>query len=145
MYHSLIFQDGNTIYNTWDKWHLIPSSRPVIVQPTAAYKYIDIPGRDGQLDTTDYLIGRPTYSNRTGSFEFIVQNGFGPWYERRTELAAFFNGKKMKVFLEDEPDYYYVGRFMFKDWKSEKDFSKVTIEYTVEPYRYYKTGTRGGL
>ena len=145
MYHSLIFQDGNTIINTWDNWHLIPSSRPVIVQPTAVYKYIDIPGRDGQLDTTDYLIGRPTYSDRKGTFEFIVANGFEPWFERRNKIAAFLNGRKMKVFLEDEPQYYYYGRFIFKEWRSEANFSKVTIEYQVDPYRYFIDGSRGGL
>lgn len=145
MYHSLIFQDGDRIINTWDDWHLIPSSRPVFEPAAPMFKYVDIPGRDGQLDITDYLIGRPTYSDRKGSFEFIVKNGYDDWTIRRTQMAEFLNGRKMKVFLEDEPDYYYLGRFVFKGWKSEKDFSHVTIEYQVEPYRYYITGERGGL
>ena len=147
MYHSLIFQaDGETKkYNTWDNWHLIPSSRPTFVQPSPVYKFVDIPGADGQKDLTDYLIGRPTYSNRQGSFEFIVANGWGEWFMRRTELAKYFNGRYLKCYFEDEPKYYYYGRFFFKDWKSDANFSKVTIEYQVKPYRYNKNGEEAGL
>lgn len=145
MYHSLIFQDGNTKINTWDNWHLIPSSRPVVAQPTAVYKYVDIPGRDGQLDMTDYLVGRPTYSDRKGAFEFYVANGYGNWASRRAEIASFLNGKVLKLYLEDEPQYYYKGRFFLKEWRSEANWSKVNIEYQVDPYRYLINGTRGGL
>ena len=47
MYHSLIFQyDSNgsvATRNTWDNWHLIPSTRPVVSQPTVNYKFVDPP------------------------------------------------------------------------------------------------------
>ena len=93
MYHSLIFIDGNITRNTWDNWHLIPSSRPVVVRPTATYKYVDVPGMDGSLDLTDYLIGRPTYSDCSGSFEFYVANDYGDWVSRKNEKASFLNGR----------------------------------------------------
>ena len=145
MYHSLIFQDGNIRVNTWDNWRLIPSSRPTLVQPTPVYKYVEIPGRDGALDTTDYLIGRPTYSDRKGQFEFYVYNDGQNWVNRRAQIASFLTGKKMKMFLEDEPNYYYYGRFFFKEWKSDPQFSKVIIEYQVAPYRYLSNGQEAGL
>ena len=146
MYHSLIFQYGNTKVNTWDNWHLIPSSRPVVAQPTVNYKYVDIPGREaGPLDITEYLTGKPTYTTRKGSFDFIVVNNYGNWAARRTEIASFLNGRKMKLYLEDDPNYYYQGRFFFKDWKSGEKYSNVTIEYEVEPYRYKLDGGKAGL
>ena len=145
MYHSLIFQHGNTKINTWDNWHLIPVSRPVIVQPTPAYSFVDIPGADGSMDLTDYLIGRPTYSDRQGTFEFYVANDFGNWASRRAEIASFLNGKRMKVYLEDEPQYYYEGRFFFKAWTPDASHSKVIIEYRVKPYRYLVNGGEAGL
>lgn len=145
MYHSLIFQDGNTRVNTWDDWRLIPSSRPTLVQPTPVYKYVEIPGSDGTLDTTDYLIGRPTYSDRKGQFEFYVYNDGTDWVNRRAQIASFLTGKKMKMFLEDDPNYYYYGRFFFKEWRSEANFSKVVIEYQVAPYRYLNNGEEAGL
>ena len=161
MYHSLDFQYGNTRVNTWDNWRLIPSSLPVIVQPTPVYKYVEIPGRDGTIDTTDYLIGRPTYSDRKGSLEFYVSNivgntqffgdqrdlsrSIGKWENRRTEIAAFLNGRKMKVFLEDDPYHYYYGRVFLKEWRSDARFSKVIIEYQFDPYKYTRDGKEAGL
>ena len=144
MYHSLIFKDGNVTRNTWNHWHLIPSARPVVAQPTPTYKYVDIPGRDGSLDFSDYLIGRPTYSDRSGSFSFYVANedpktgqGFGNWASRKQEIAQFLDGRKLlKMTLEDDINYYYVGRFYMKEWNPGENFSQVTIEYRVRPYKY---------
>lgn len=145
MYHSLIFQYGNIKRNTWDNWHLIPVTRPVMAQPTPAYNYVEIPGADGSMDLTDYLIGRPTYSDRQGTFEFYVANDYGNWESRRAEIASFLNGSKMKVYLEDDPQHYYEGRFFFKSWTPDASHSKVTIEYRVKPYRYLVNGGEAGL
>ena len=137
MYHSLVFIDGTKSRNTWDNWHLIPSSRPVVSRPNPTYKYVDIPGRDGSLDLTEYLVGGPTYSDCSGSFEFLVANDYGDWMDRKTEIASFLDGKKrIRMILEDDPKYYYLGRFYLKTWSPGDNFSTVTIEYRVEPYKY---------
>jgi hypothetical protein len=153
-YHSITFKktsNGQTVTkNTWDDWHLIPSSRPMFMQPTPLYKYVDIPGRDGQLDTTDYLIGRPTYSDRKGAFEFFIQNGNRYYESVRASLASYFDGSKILAYLEDDYNtsagkynYCYQGRFVFKGWTPGKDYSQVSIEYQVGPYRM--TETNAGL
>lgn len=138
MYHSLIFVDGAVTRHTWDNWHLIPSSRPVISRPSPAYKMVDIPGMDGQLDLTDYLIGRPTYSNCSGTFQFYVANEkvYGDWASRKSEISGFLNGRKMRMFLEDDPQYYYEGRFYLSGWNPGAAFSTVSIDYQVLPYKF---------
>lgn len=145
MYHSLRFEDGSKTWNTWTHWHLIPSTLPVVAAPTATYKYIDIPGRDGSLDFSDYLVGRPTYSDRSGTFSFYVANEDpitgkaypGTWASRRQEISQFLDGTKLlKMTLEDDKDYYYLGRFYLKDWSPGANFSTVNIEYRVKPYKY---------
>lgn len=153
MYHSLTFEVGSANgatfkkrYNTWNNWHLIPTTRPVVAQPNPNYTYVDIPGADGSLDITDYLIGRPTYSDRTGSFDFYVANGYGDWSARRTEIASILNGQIMKMYLEDEKEsYYYEGRFYLRAWTPDASYSKVTIEYRLKPYRYQANGRQAGL
>ena len=142
MYHSVTFGDKNT----WDDWRLVPSSRPVFNPPAQKVKTLDIPGGDGVIDLSQALTGYPIYQNRTGSFEFIVPNGFEPWEPGRIEKAPwhsvyseimdYLHGQKLRAVLEDDPEYFYEGRFTVKDWKSPRDWSRITIDYDVGPYKW---------
>ena len=131
MYHSITIGDKNT----WDDWHLIPTSRPLFNPPSVKTTLVSIPGGDGSLDLTEALAGRPTYENRTGSWTFAVENGFRDWAELYSEVMAYLHGKELIAILEDDPNYYYKGRFAVNGWKSNKDYSEITIDYNVGPYK----------
>ena len=143
--YSITFKSGKLTRNTWSDWYLIPSSKPEFVQPSPTYKYVDIPGRDGQLDLTDYLIGRPTFSDRKGTFEFIVASQYRNVNALRQELASFFKGQRMEVTLNEERNIKYKGRFFFRGLTPDKSYSRVTIEYQVDPYRYDSSNKEAGL
>lgn len=130
-YHSITIGTKNT----WDDWHLIPTSRPKFNMPNVKTNYVDIPGGDGVLDLTTVLTGRPVYGNRQGSFEFLVMNDYGEWYDRYSDIATYLHGKEFRAILDDDPDYYYEGRFSVNEWKSDKDWSRITINYNVGPYK----------
>lgn len=132
MYHSIMFG----IKDSWVDWHLIPSSRPVFNPPTPKTKFIDIPGGDGQLDLTTSLTGDTVYQNRTGSFEFIVDNGHQEWFTLYSDIMDYLHGKLQRATLEDEPTFYYEGRFSVNKWKSDPHNSKIVIDYNVSPYKY---------
>lgn len=133
--HSVTF-DGK---NSWDDWHLIPVVRPSFVPPTLNTKYIEIPGSSGSLDISESLTGYPTYKNREGSLEFLVANGFKPWEELYQEISSYLNGRIIQAYLEDDPDYYYEGRFTVTEWDSSSPpWSKITISYIVDPYKWRK-------
>jgi hypothetical protein len=137
MYHSIIFGDKNS----WADWCLIPSSRPVFNPPTPKTKYVDIPGADWHLDMSTVLTGDIAYEARTGSFEFIVDNGFlsdyraDKWHLLYSEIMDYLHGKLVKATLEDDPAFYYEGRFTVNQWDSEAHNSKITIDYNVCPYK----------
>lgn len=131
MYHSITFGSKNT----WEDWHLVPSSRPVFSPPALKKKTLDIPGGDGLIDLSDSLTGYSVYNNREGSFEFIVMNDYWEWQEAYSTIMDYLHGIKMTAFLEDDPDYYYEGRFTVSDWKSDKNYSLIVIDYDVAPYK----------
>ena len=131
MYHSVTFGDKNT----WDDWHLIPESRPVFLPPETKTNYVDIPGADGKLDLSEALTGEMLYKNRTGSINFYVDNGHEDWTVLYSKIMNYLHGQKMKVWLEDDPYFYYEGRFSVNTWKSEKARSQITIDYDVAPYK----------
>jgi hypothetical protein len=107
----------------------------LINPPSVKTNYVEIPGGDGILDLTTTLSGRPVYKNRTGSLEFIVENGFKAWSILYSEIMTYLHGQKMKAILEDDPAYYYEGRFSVNAWKSDQYNSIITIDYDVSPYK----------
>lgn len=132
MYHSITFGEKNT----WDDWRLVPSSRPVFNPPTQKVKTLDIPGGDGVIDLSQALTGYPVYQNRTGSMEFLVMNDFKPWHMAYSDIMDYLHGQTMRAVLEDDPEYFYEGRFTINAWKSEKDWSKIVVDYDVGPYKW---------
>lgn len=139
MYHSITF--GNK--NTYDDWHLVPTSRPVIEPPKPKTQYVDIPGADGSIDLTESLAGRPVFSDREGSIEFHVLNDLDGvtdynWVNVYEEVMGYLHGKFMRMSLEDDPLYFYEGRFSVNSWKTNEDRSTITIDYRLGPYKYEK-------
>lgn len=140
MYHSIIFGDGDK--NTWADWYLIPSSRPVFDPPAPKTNFVDVPGADWHLDLSTVLTGDIAYEARSGSLEFIVDNGqisdydAKKWASLYSEILNYLHGKFLKATLEDDLGFYYQGRFSVNKWKSDPENSKVTIDYNVSPYKY---------
>lgn len=97
---------------------------------------MDIPGGDGVIDLSQALTGYPVYQNRTGSIEFIVMNDFKPWHMAYSDIMDYLHGQTMRAILEDDPEYFYEGRFTVNAWKSEKDWSRLVIDYDVGPYKW---------
>jgi hypothetical protein len=132
LYHSITF--GNK--NTWDDWHIVPSSRPVFNPPSLKRKILDIPGADCSIDLSESLTGYPVYENRVGSLEFIVMNGYKQWYQTYSDIMDYLHGQTMRVILEDDREYFYEGRFTVNEWKSDKDWSRIVIDYNLGPYKW---------
>ena len=138
MYHSVTFTKNQVSKNTWDDWGLIPTTPPVFPEPAPAFNYVDVPGRNGSLDFTDFLVGGPYYPDRSGSFTFYIQHEtkkFSSWAAWKMAIAQFLNGSKMKIVLEDDPDYYCEGRVNLKSWNPGQSFSQLSIDYRVGPFK----------
>lgn len=149
--HSILFGDGTLEdgkfvgIDTYEAWHLIPSSRPTIAMPGIETKYVTIPGRDGSLDLSEFLRkDRPAYGDRSGSFEFVVENDFDVdardeefWMTIYPNIVNALHGKKFKMVLrEDDPDYYWEGRFTVDKYEPGDGYhSTVTISYAISPYK----------
>lgn len=135
--HSIYFGDKNT----WVDWYLIPSSRPVIKPPTVKTHYVDIPGSDWHLDLSTVLTGDVCYNAREGTLDFIVDNGQLTEYKAElwpilySKIMDHLHGRELNMILEDDPDFYYTGRFAVNEWKSDPENSKIVIDYNVSPFK----------
>ena len=143
MYHGIHFAViprvgyGDTEeFDTYENWHLIPTTRPVINPPGVKTNFVDVPGADGHLDLTDLLTGYPFYESRTGSIEFAVEPNSGEyWSGIYANIMRAIHGRKGKMTLDDDLAFYYEGRFSISSWKSDKNYSIVTVDYDVDSYK----------
>ena len=121
--------------NTWNDWFLIPASRPVIVTSPINTEYIEIAGRDGKIDATDWVAGRTTYGNCEGTWDFYVDNEHISWESAKQLVTDFLHGKRMHCISTEQPNYYYEGRFNVSNLQPDKNFSKISIGYVLSPER----------
>ena len=138
MYHSITFTDfsnPNDKANTWDDWHLIPYPRPHVAPPQQNRKTVDIPGKNGHVDISNILTGYATYKNRTGQWDFYVENDYWSWEVAYSSIMGFLNGNTFRIVLEDDPGYYYYGQCWVNAWQSDRTHSRITLEYDLYPYK----------
>lgn len=148
MYYSLTFipfrdsatpkppYDLDTDRNTWEHWRIVPTSRPVFAAPSPKTNYVEVPGANGKLDLSQALTGYPLYSNRTGSIEFVVMNDFRHWQTAYTDIMTTIHNRKLYCVYEEDPEYYYVGRWNVQNWSTGNDHSRITLNYELEPYKW---------
>ena len=130
MYHSIIVS-GRDLYR---EWGLVPTARPVINPPSVKTTYVDLPSSDGGLDYTDLLLGRPPFGYREGSWEFALK-GRQNWQEVFGSIMNYLHGAEHTIVLEDDPSFYYTGRLSVNSWKSDKGYSRIVIDYCLDPFR----------
>ena len=145
---DLITWSGDYI-NTY-KFKMVPSSRPTIASPTVSTNFQSNKLMDGSIDVS---LPKFDLGKRTGDWEFYVLNelsdefkSYDDWQTRFEELLSAFNGRNGMILFCDDTNWCYYGRITFKNWKSEKDYSKVTLHYEAYARRYeFKDSNGNGL
>ena len=138
MYHSVTFGSKNS----YTDWHLVPDGRPVISTPGVKKNFVEIPGLSGSLDFSELLTDFPLYSNRSGSLSFHVLTDYTngqTWADRYAEIMNYIHGRRSRIILEDDPNYFYEGRISVNSWTSNNDGSgsSISFDYDLDPYKYY--------
>lgn len=121
-------------YHSFDDFSLILASKE-IGAPTVKTMKIDIAGADGSLDLTDFF-GEPKYENVIHKFQFstiVPQSEFAATF---SAVKNALHGKKMRVILDDDSHFYYVGRLTVSSFTSAKGVGSISIEADCEPYKY---------
>ncbi len=121
-------------FHSWNDLFLILGSKEIEAPKTKTH-YVDIPGADGNLDLTEYF-GDINFENRKLTFNFstiVCQNKFLKLF---SNIQNLLNGKKMRIIIDDDPSFYYVGRLSISPWNANKNVGEMKIEADCEPYKY---------
>lgn len=110
--------------------------------PEAKIFKIDKPAGNGSWDVTDYITGGDVkYSERTIQMTFDALGGYSDWHALISELAGYLHGRRLKIILDADPSYYYIGRLSVDTEKSNVVTHRVVITGTVDPYKYEITSS----
>lgn len=131
MYRGVKFGE----YHTAADWGILLTDK-AIEPPKPKTKTVKIDGRDGDIDLTEALGGVVRYESRNLSFKFLLIDGT---YEERnnivTEVMAHVHGKRLSVLLDDDMDYYFVGRCKVTDVSNNASMGTIEIDVEADPYR----------
>lgn len=125
--------------HTYNDFSLILSSKKIGV-PQPKTELLEVPGADEPIDFTEFF-GDVKFDNRKLEFEFttlVPQTKFMTLFSR---IQNALNGKRMKIVLDEDPDFYYSGRVSVKEWLADKSIGKITIECDCDPYKLKKDKT----
>ena len=90
-----------------------------IGSPAVKENKIDVPGADSSLDLTDFF-GEPKYEDLTHKFEFssiVPQSEFLSLF---SSIKNALHGKKMRIILDGDPLFYYIGRLHVSSFTADK-------------------------
>lgn len=128
MMNGIYFDD----IHSYKDLNLILSSANI---PPASVKttFVDIPGGDGSVDLTEAL-GEAKFKSRECSFTFTVFP-YEDFEQKKTYISNLLNGRRCKIILDKDPEYYWDGRCSIKEHSSNKNLHKVVVGATVAPYK----------
>lgn len=121
-------------YHSYNDFSLILSSKEIAAPKTKTVK-IDIEGADSAIDLTEFF-GEPKYEDCTHKFQFstiVPQNEFLTLF---STIKNAIHGKKLRISLDADPGFFYVGRCYVSSFTNEKNIGKISVECECEPYKY---------
>ena len=115
-------------------WDLNLIQQRVDIQPAEPkLNTVDIPGADGSVDLSTQPAGRIVYRDRVLTWTYALYPGEN-WHLKHRQVSNALNGRRCRITLDDDPDYYYDGRLTVKKYNTDKLLRQITIEAVCAPY-----------
>lgn len=123
--------------HSYKDFGLILSSKTISL-PRAKTKTVEVPGADGVIDLTECLTDDIKYKNRSLSFTFTVIDPMASWSAVLSELTNYLHGRRMRIYMDWDRNYYYEGRCNVNQFKSNKRTASIVVECDCDPYKIEK-------
>lgn len=125
--------------HSYNDLHLILNAKE-IGSPQVKTRKIDIEGAHSALDYTDFF-GEPTYEDMTHKFQFSTIVPQAQFLSLFSIVKNALHGKKMPIILDDDPDFFYIGRPHVSAFTNEKNIGLISVEVECEPFKYKREKT----
>lgn len=120
--------------HSYNDLNLILNSKE-LGSPEVKVREIDIEGADSSLDLTDFF-GEAKFENLTHKFNFSTIVPHKQFPSLFSTVKNALHGKKMRIILDDDPLFYYMGRIHVSGFANEKNIGIISVECDCEPFKY---------
>lgn len=106
-----------------------------ISSPEVKRSSVDIPLRDGSVETTGFLSAIPHYGNRqvTVGLELRALRGEWPYYY--SQIMQDIHGQTVEVVFEEDPEFYWYGVAAVGVLEDHKSTAGITITVDAQPFK----------
>lgn len=126
--------------HTWTDWGLKWTSIEISSPNPKTYR-VDVPFSDGSIDLTEALVADVKYENRNIKLEFEVEGDYYKWEKFYSDFLNFCHGRQVKVILDTDSSFYWIGRINLSSTKDDYLYGLVSIELDADPYKYELTSS----
>lgn len=128
--------DGK-IYHTINDWGFALGNNNYISDPEQETFYVNVPYRDGFLDLSTAISKRRVFKKRELSFSLGGIRPRRDWDSVISDIRNKLHGKECKIRLDNEKDFYWVGRVYVTDFDRTRELGTFTLSVPqAEPYKY---------
>lgn len=120
--------------NSYKDFGLILTSKDIGL-PDPKTETVDIAGADGVIDLTEVLTDDIKYKQRKLQFTFTVMDSMHEWSAILSEISNYVHGKRLRILLDWDKNYYYEGRCKVNQFKTNKRLATIVIDAEVDPYK----------
>lgn len=101
-----------------------------ITPPSVKENYVDIAGGDSSIDLTE-AVGGVVFEDGEIELKFTLKK-----HEQKEKMKNDLHGRRMKIILEREPEFYYDGRIKCSKEEWNKGLYELYFTVRVKPYKY---------
>lgn len=134
---TIIIASTNEEFHTLNDWNLAIGNNNYIGEPKQHTDFISVKGRNGLLDISEALTGRPTYSSREISISLGGIHEATNWDAIISDLRNKIDGRQIKLIFDNDPSYFWYGRCHIEGFDRFRELGTFTLSIpNADPYKY---------
>lgn len=134
---TIIVESTGTQYHTLDDWGFALGNNNYIAEPEMETTYINVPYRDGYIDASEVISGRPIFKKRELSFTLGGMRERHNWDAVISGIRNAIHGKKCKIILDNDRGYYWYGRVYVEGFDRFRGLGQFSLNVPqADPYKY---------
>ena len=133
---SIYVEDTGKTYHTLNDWGFALGNNNYISEPEMETNYIDVPYRNGLIDASTAITGRPIYKKRQLSFALGGERPRMGWDAVISQIRNSIHGRTCRLTLDNDPNYYWRGRVFIQNFDRFRGLGTFNLNVPIaEPYK----------